>query len=434
MADFGRGGSTGNQTFAGKPQRYILDVVAMTALPSRSDANLVQWKQSMTSTLCSSDLNEAHLSASSDRRSGHRVTDRQLRILWIGKRPTNGEEGDEVFDRKTIAAWRRQGYVIDVFHPAPVSRAREIGNLLLGSPYQRARFTTGANIRSVRRLAGQYDVIICSWEPLDRLATDLESPVILIAHNISSNALLELFPRNPLAALASVRVRSWERHCYRPQNFAAVAGLSRKDHAYLQSIGAPKPLLLPPGMPPCLPLEPNAPVLSEIVISGTYDWSPKRRDLVLFAREYTGEHGRFPIRAHGLPDAAAHLLDPSEAPSPEESRSAIRFGLITDRFEAGHKLKTMAYIANNQIVLSFADVNFDFAHITDHDLFIRKVASTSDIAKHIKAVVDTPVSTIRKRFIRFQQACARYFTWDAVATTLMEAANTAVADRPFPRR
>jgi hypothetical protein len=354
-----------------------------------------------------------------------------LRILWIGKKPTNGEQGDEVFDRKTIAQCRQYGHHLDLFHPVPVSRAAEVGNLVLGLPYQRARFAKCANVRNVRRLAGQYDAVICSWEPFDWLATALRSPTILILHNITSKALLELFPGNPLAAVASARMRTWERRCYGAPNFAAVAALSRSDHAYLLSIGAPKPLLLPPGMPPCLELAPDAAVCPEIVVSGSYDWSPKRRGLILFAQDYAESHCRLPIRAHdlGLPPEAARLLRPSGLPSGAENRSAIRFGLLTDRFVAGHKLKTMAYIANNQIVLSFADVSFDFAHIPDHDFFIRKIASVDDIVTHVNVILNTPASVLRERFIRFQQTCAHHFTWEAVAKTLMEAADVARASR-----
>jgi hypothetical protein len=361
------------------------------------------------------------------------MTDRPLRILWIGKRPTNGEEGDEVFDRKTISACRRLGHHIDLLHPAPVNRATEIGNLFLGSPYQRARFATCANSRNVRQMSSEYDVVICSWEPFDWLVTALQSRTILIVHNVSSNALLQLFPGNPLAALASARVRAWERRCYREQNFAAVAALSRHDRAYLHSIGAPRPFLLPPGMPPCLPLHPDAAIRAEIVVSGTYDWSPKRRDLILFARQYAGRPGGFPIRAHALPAEAAGLLHPCALPSDDENRGAIRFGLITDRFEAGHKLKTTAYIANNQIVLSFAAVNFDFTHIPDHDFFIRKIESVADLDMHVMAISSMPALVVRERFIRFQQACAQYFTWDRVAKTLMEAAAAPSQDEPEGR-
>jgi hypothetical protein len=343
-----------------------------------------------------------HLYAVMNWRTDRGNNGRLLRILWIGKRPTHGEEGDEVFDRKTIAACRRHGHQIDLFHPDPVGRAAEVSKLALGWPYQRSRFATSKNMRAVRDLAGEYDVIICSWEPFDWLVTGLCSPTILIAHNLSSQALLQIYPGNPLAALASARVRAWERRCYRAANFAAIACLSRHDHAYLKSIGAPQPLLLPPGMPPSLRLEPNATVRAEIVVSGTYDWSPKRRDLILFARDYADGDKPLPVRADALPSEAAGLLQPTALPSEAENRNAIRFGLISDRFEAGHKLKTTAYIANNQIVLSFAAVEFDFAHIPDHDLFIRRVASAADVVEHIKGMLEMPASVLRERFTRFQ--------------------------------
>jgi hypothetical protein len=55
-----------------------------------------------------------------------------MRILWIGKRPTDGEGGDEVFDLRTIAACRNLGCDIDVFHPMPVGRSWKLAKMIIG--------------------------------------------------------------------------------------------------------------------------------------------------------------------------------------------------------------------------------------------------------------------------------------------------------------
>ena len=341
-----------------------------------------------------------------------------MRILWIGKRPTDGHAGDEVFDRRTIAAVRARGAEIDLFHPEPVGRIGLAGNLARGLPYYRARFTAATNIRAIREKARGADATVCSWEPFDALVRSLSPAPVLILHNITSRALPALFPGQALVNLLARQARYWERTRYRQETTTAIAALSRRDLDYLAALpGKPRPILLPPGMPPCAPLDRKARVVPELVISGTYKWVPKRRDILAFAQAYHTLPDRLPIRADALPAEAVRLLQPA----PLLADAALRFGLITDRFESGHKLKTLAYIAANQIVLSFADVAFDFAHIPDHNLFIRRVHHVRDLAGHIATLSAFPPETLRQRFLDFQSACAAAFTWDAVAETLLQA-------------
>jgi hypothetical protein len=354
-----------------------------------------------------------------------------LRILWICKRPTGTETGDEIFDLKTVASLRALGCEIDLHQPAPVRRASEVAKLATGLlPYQRSRFANGANLAAIADRSRSYSALICSGERFDALVRRLSPPSILVNHNVTSIALPSLFPNNALAALGAARAGAWERRWYRATRFAAIGALSRRDLAYLESLeDRPKLLLLPPGMPPRAGLVPDAPLRKEVVVSGTFDWFPKRRDLLKFAHDYSSFHGRLPVRANDMPREAAHLLHPLPVPTVNELSEAIRFGLITDRFEAGHKLKTMAYIAHNQIVLSFSDVGYDFVHIPDHDFFIRKIRSFAEIDMQIDAISSVPSAILRSRFLRFQEACSRHFTWKAVATTLLEAARDASKQR-----
>ncbi len=90
------------------------------------------------------------------------------------------------------------------------------------------------------------------------------------------------------------------------------------------------------------------------------------------------------------------------------------------RFESGHKLKTSAYVADNNIVLSFADVSFDFDHIPDHDLFIRRVHSVDEMRAHINEISAMPWPAVRERFGRFKHRCSEDFTWSAVADRLIQ--------------
>ena len=358
-----------------------------------------------------------------------------MNILWIGKRPApGGEGGDEVFDSRTIAACRDLGHQIDLFHPTQSSRVAEVARLVLGYPHQRARFTARADRQELLRIAQRYDAIIVCPETFDMLARGLPTKTILITHNITSEVLPAIFPGNPLASLAAARVRAWERRCYTKGGFWAIGAVSRRDQDYLARLGVPAPLLLPPGMPPSKPLAADADLRRELVISGTFTWRPKLHGLMQFAREYAALPRRETVRATDLPDAAATLLQPLARPTAEENQASIRFGLITDRFTAGHKLKTTDYLANNQIVLSFAEVAFDYARIPDHAFFIRRITSVAEIAEHMDAVAAEPIERVRERFVRFKQACAETFNWHSVATTLLQSLQAPARTVPQPVR
>ena len=352
---------------------------------------------------------------SSSEREGHRV-----RILWVGKVPTGGEAGDEVFDRKTIAELRRQGHTVTTVNPARVSRRREIANLLTGLPHYRARYASPENVRLVRQAASGHDLTICSWEPLDVFTPLLQQPAILIAHNVTSDALRQLFPGNLPVRLASVLAGRWEERIYRPDTLTAIAVLSRRDQALLRKLpSAPEVILTMPGMPPVIELASNASLRRELVLEGTYDWRPKRRDVLLFATDYARLPHRLPIFGNNLSDSVGTTLEVHPALDTAAHSQAIRFGLITDRFLAGHKLKTLAYIAQNQIVLSFADVVSDFVDLPDSSFFIRRLASVADIEAHVAEVDAVPLDDLRRRFQAFQNLCRNRFTWSSVAHNLL---------------
>jgi hypothetical protein len=347
--------------------------------------------------------------------------------LWIGKQPTSGESGDEVFDRKVIAACRGDGHEVGLFYPEQVGRLSELVNLLTGVPYYRSRFFSSRNLREIQQRFKEYDVVVCSWEPFDILVRSLRAPSIMILHNVTSRALPALFTGNFLVSLAAARAAAWERSSYRTGRFHAIGVLSRRDYDYLSALpDSPHILLLRPGMPPHRELTAEAAVLREIVILGTFEWKPKHRDILRFAKEFAalGEH--VPIQADGIPAEAAELLQPFLTPSAPDSLTALRFGLITDRFEAGHKLKTLAYIADNKIVLTFADVSFDFTEIPDYEFFIRRVNSVAELVDQIDGFMRMPATLLRNRFRAFQSHCARIFTWDGVAQDLLVAAADAV--------
>lgn len=347
-------------------------------------------------------------------------------ILWVGKSPVDGEAGDEVFDRKTIQALRDLGHTVSVLHPVRGPRWLELWNILRGVPRNRARFATRENRQLVKAAQNGHDLTICSWEPFDALTSSMTGPLILIAHNITSRALPKIFPFNPIAWLLAFQALWWERAVFRSRQLVAIATLSRKDRDYVASLpGVPPVLLTIPGMPPVTVLKPEARVTKELVLSGTYDWLPKRRDAVRFAAGYAREAKRLPVLCERLPKQAAGILAVLPLPATAEAAETIRFGIISDRFEFGHKLKTLAYIAQNQIVLSFSDVNDDVSGIPDHAFFIRRIRNAADIAQHVASISAQDPGLLRDRLVRFQLACAERFNWEAVAHSLVDAARQA---------
>ncbi|MCB8882196.1 hypothetical protein ACELLULO517_18260 [Acidisoma cellulosilytica] len=187
----------------------------------------------------------------------------------------------------------------------------------------------------------------------------------------------------------------------------------------MASLPGARPVLLTlPGMPPVTMLRPGARVVSDLVLSGTYDWWPKRRDAVRFAKDYARSKNRFPILSDRLPRRATEVLSILPLPSESEASDIIRFGVISDRFESGHKLKTLAYIAQNQIVLSLSDVNEDLSEVLDHYFFVRRVYSVGEIAMHLASISRMDPHVLRDRLVRFQLACAERFNWESVASKL----------------
>jgi hypothetical protein len=347
-----------------------------------------------------------------------------MRIMWVAKAVATSAAGDAIFDSKMVAAAKALGHSIDLFHPRRVGRLMELTNLFAGIPHPRTRYASAENLTKLRAASAGYDMVISSAEVFDRLMLQLGVPVIVVLHNITSSSLTASFPGSLAVTLLAKRVRLWEQRHYRQGgNLRGIGVLSKRDQAYVQSLGAaPEVLYLPPGMPPVTDLNPDAILLQELTILGTFDWLPKKRDVTRFAQEYAAAKARLTVRADRLPPEADELLKPLPAPTRMEAAHALRFGVITDRFESGHKLKTLAYIAGNNIVMSFSDVSFDFDHIPDHDLFIRRVNSFDEMLAHINEISAMPWEILQQRFIVFKQRCAECFVWTTVASRLMEAA------------
>ncbi|HTJ56944.1 MAG TPA: hypothetical protein VL418_05190 [Devosiaceae bacterium] len=319
-----------------------------------------------------------------------------------------------------VGALTARGIAVETVSVPRVSRSREMANLALGVPYYRAKYFSPRNVALVRQ-AAEADAVVCSWEPLDLLAFASGVKVIPILHNITSRALPSMYPGNPATTMLAAGARQWERRAYGPGPFPLIGVLARQDEAAVTpSAGRERIVYLPPGLPPVAPLSPSAELVRELAVLGTFGWRPKHRDLMRMANEYAGSPRPWTIFADELPADARRLL--SARPWPEaDASAALRIGLVTDRFEAGHKLKVGSYIANNAVVVSYSDVRGEYRGMRHSDLFIRKIGHFSEIEAIYQELASMAPPVLRQRWLAFQQDCQQAFNWNGSARVLHEA-------------
>lgn len=344
-----------------------------------------------------------------------------MRLLWIGKAAGSGAAGDEVYDRKIIAELERAGHCVERIAPVQVSRQRELRNMIRGVPYYRARYQSPDNLSRLREAARGYDAVICSWEPLDGLAFDLGVPVVPILHNVTSQSLVAMSPANPIARLLASGARAWERRAYGSGRFPAIAVLAEADAAQVRKVARGVPVIYaPPGLPLGPALVVDAAFRSEILISGTFDWRVKRRDILALATEWRELDAPLPVFADPMPVAAEAAFRPRPMADVDAS-VAIRLGVVPDRFSAGYKLKAGSYISANAVVVSFSDIYGDFAGLPDASLFVRHIKHARDIGPLAAEFAAMPADRLRQRFQAFRAAASERFSWTKSAARIAAA-------------
>jgi len=348
------------------------------------------------------------------RHNSHQDKRGAMRLLWVGKNTSEGG-GEAVFDRKIIEALRSEN-VVDCLQLESVGAIKKIANVVSGFPHQRINYINAENVKAIKSAArrASYDAIICSWESLDILAWKANIFPIMILHNVTSDMLRRVFPKNVAGRLAAMQVALWERFLYRSTRFRAFAVLSERDReVVLQRAPQAKVVVLNPGAPGHRAFDLSGPLLPEIVISGTYDWYPKRRDLARFMAEFI--ESKSTLRLIKRDD---FRLTPSSVGT---SPTGVRFGVVTDRFEAGFKLKILEYVADGCIVISYSEFPAELQRISDASLFLRRVGSMKEIMAVYSEFVKMENSDLLRRFNRFRQLCLDAFTWQRSSSILSQA-------------
>ncbi|WP_181708667.1 hypothetical protein [Chthonobacter rhizosphaerae] len=341
-------------------------------------------------------------------------------ILWVGKQPVNGG-GDEIYDSK-VASHLPSHFHLNHMLLKPQNHKERAIALLQGLPHPRYKYRSSEIVNSFINAAEKSDHVIISWESFDYLAALITRPVTLILHNIISDVLLQVFDTRTIPTIAAAHSRFWESRLYRRPNVRLVV-LSKRDAALVRHLApGTRPYIAPPGSPPATLLQ-TAAFIPEIVLSGSYDWAPKRRDVSMLLREIEASNHSMVFRHdRPLPDIRElpGLSNLSTFIQHAEYADGLRIGLIPDSFLGGFKLKASYYVANNCMVASRSDIRGEFSGLPFSDEFVRYVPKVSDLISLMKELSDKADANMLQRWSVFKNACVDHFTWARTAAVIRD--------------
>lgn len=353
------------------------------------------------------------------------------RCLAVRPASTGGQHGgDEVIYRRSLA-YLAARYDLEILELHPVGKATQILKLATGTPPEATRFLSATNgkLLAAQLAVKRYDVVVFFNEvtfPFLPVAKRTGVPVVLVAQNVHS--LVAATDPSALARALRPLAVAFERRYY-ADSAAGLVCISRADIAGLAAAGVRRNdvYLAPAGAPPAAPLAPDAPVIPEAVITGSYGWWRKRRDLRAFVK---GPSLGVPIRATDL--LAREILGAQGLPlneaDPTWSWSAgLRIGLITDAFVGGFKLKSVEYVAKNCAAICLSDISAEFEGLPHAGEFVRIVRSKAQARDVVAALLAEDPTALVGRFLEFKTACLARYAWEACLAPLGEAVAARIA-------
>jgi hypothetical protein len=339
--------------------------------------------------------------------------------------PEAAHGGDEIIYRRSIEFLSRT-MDVEICQLQSVGRARQFIELFKGTPPETTRFLGEENRQRVSAAIASYKPdVACFFNevtfPSFASAKAAGIKTVLVAQNVHSIVAAtdpagwtKIF--EPLAAM-------YERKWYGDEA-AELVCISKVDVDGLAKAGVrrKKIWVAPPGCPPAAPLADHAGLLPELVLTGSYAWWRKRRDLKKFAK---GD----PLAAkmYVFDSAARDILgDQAQDPGKIEIdwSSGVRFGLVTDRFLGGFKLKALEYVAKNCIILTASDISTEFEGLPHAEIFVRVIANKDDVRRIIQEF--DGISDVVGKFRAFKEACLLQYGWERCLAPLGEAVNAAL--------
>lgn len=344
-------------------------------------------------------------------------------------KPEAGHGGDEIIYRRSIEYLSRT-MDIEMCELQPIGKARKIVELLKGTPPEMTRFYSRENRERVAAaIAASKPDIACFFNEVTFpcLASAKAAGVrsVLVEQNVHS-VIAASDPDFRAKIFLPLAIR-FERKWYGDETSELVC-ISRCDVEGLKKAGInrKKVWIAPPGCPPEVPLSETADLIPEIVLTGSYGWWRKRRDLRSFA---TG--APLPVKMYVF-DAAAREIFGAQALDPGAAEidwsSHVRFGLVTDKFVGGFKLKALEYVAKNCIILTACDISAEFEGLPHADLFVRMISNKDSLLRAIEEARRVP-DVIRK-FREFKEACLAEYSWERCLAPLGQAVEAGLARKP----
>jgi hypothetical protein len=353
-----------------------------------------------------------------------------MRILWVRRKPSDEGGGDSLYDGKLIRGLKAAGHDVVDYGLARNSRPQQFLRAALNFSLPEQYAVGGpADKARVRELLqhGAFGAVIFSHEHIDAFARAVRGasrvPFVALRHNITSDLMRSVLEGAPvLSGLYCALAESQERAALAGALYQAVAAISVRDRRLLAALTGRQDLgLVQPGAPPAAALNDDAAPARDLVISGTFDWYPKARDLKRFVGEYAAAPPNdVRLRCTAAVPADLRAVLGANDDDAIDAASAIRFGLISDRFDAGHKLKTAAYLMNNCAVISFAKVKEDFADLPFASNWIAEVESMAELTATIDTLTARPPAILRAELTALKEAIAMRFDWNKQAGRVAE--------------
>jgi hypothetical protein len=329
--------------------------------------------------------------------------------------------GDVVVLRHVMARLAKR-YDCQLLTVEAAGRAAKVANIILNQvPSEWSAYYSDHWFETVRAVttANSYARVFILYEALFYLAEAVrpgDAKVVLYSHNVPSQySSGENFVETALHRLAVKAEMRW----YAPVNGEVVyISKSDRDAAVRAELATAQTRVAPPGAPPPKPLADDATFVPEAVITGSYNWWRKRRDLKAFAA------GCGDVAVHGFDPWVKEILPSSRFYASAEDfdwSSHLRLGVVTDRFPGGFKLKTLEYVARNCAVFSSAPLMADFAHLPYADRFVFDNQQPEQLREVGRELAARDPAALRREFLAFKTACCAYYDWDRCLEPLLSA-------------
>lgn len=354
------------------------------------------------------------------------ISSKTPRCLIVRPVKLSDHGGDEVVYRRSSGFLSRY-FEIDTLELLPITRWRAFFNVRKFAPPEILRWISADNTRRVQQaLTGaDYDAVYFFNEitfPSSRPALASQKPIVLVAHNVHS--VVARSDGSLPSLLGRFICVHFERLWYADRR-AELVCISNNDVAGLRKSGIKRTrtFVAPPGAPPAEPFPEPFRVNATAVLTGSYGWWRKRRDLKAFLASAPS----------GLPvytsDAEARaMFQQADWPVIREQPdfgAAMHFGLITDRFEGGFKLKALEYLAKNCAILAYCDLSAEFVGLPHAAEFVRRVGSIAEIRSIMSQMQADDPTALGERFKLFRQACLERYKWSECLLPLYQAYNAA---------